>query len=58
MCIVSVRPGNRDTSEESVHVRSISLDGALNCEVEGTVANHFDEIVLVYVITIEAVITQ
>jgi hypothetical protein len=36
----------------------MSSAGALHCYVEGIVANYFDELVLVYVITIKAVITR
>jgi hypothetical protein len=58
MYIVSVPPGNGDTGEQNAHASSMSSAGALHCYVEGTVANHFDKVVLVYVITIKAVITR
>jgi hypothetical protein len=58
MYIVSVPPGNGDTGEKNVHTSSMSSAGALHCYFEGTVANRFDKVVLVYVITIKAVITR
>ena len=36
----------------------MSSTGALHCYVEETVANYFDDIVLVYAITIKAVLTR
>jgi hypothetical protein len=58
MCIVSVRSRNWDISEESVHFSSISSAGALNYEVEGTVANYWDILFLVHITIIKDVIAK